>query len=428
MHTGTGLVKSVVFVVVSVGAGQAGGSPIDPSLARNYFAEAKALCDRDAGALWGASLHGPMLFVDRATRAVVANQLDREGRLIEQDGVFVGALSEKENIANTSMQWANVKWTMVVWPLPNDENDRAALMAHELWHRIQGDLGLPASNPANFHLDTADGRIWLRLEWRALAAALGVAGEARKDAITDALVFRDYRRLLCPGAQREENGLELNEGLAEYTGVKLSGRSPSAMVEHVRRKLSESETSTSFMRSFAYTSGPAWCLLLDESSAMWRKALKPGDDLTATLQQALSITLPPGLSEEAKARAGRYDGDALFRDERERDAKRLQRQSELRVKLVDEPVLRLPFRNMNIEFDPNNIEALDDIGSVYPTLRITDQWGILTVSSGALVDKDWAWVQVPVARDSTGQPSRGDGWTLQLNDGWKPNPGKRQGD
>lgn len=419
------VLSSVLVGLVGVVAAE---PSIDLALAKKHFTEAKAICDRDAGALWGVSLYGPMLFVERRTRAVVANQGDREGRLVEQNGVFVGTLPEKENIANTAMQWAGVKWTMIVWPLPSHENDRAALMAHELWHRVQSDLGLPASNPANSHLDSADGRIWLRLEWRALAAAIGYSGERRKAAVTDGLVFRAYRRSLFPGAASEENALELNEGLAEYTGVKLSGRSPSELVEHVRNSLSRTEQADALMRSFAYASGPAWCLLLDESGVTWRKGLKQSDDLAAMLQRALSITLPPGLSDEAQARARHYDGDALIATERERDAKRRQRQSELRAKLVDGPVLRLPFRKMNIEFDPNNIEALDDIGSVYPTLRITDQWGILTVSSGALIGKDWAWVQVPAARDSTGPPLRGDGWTLQLNDGWKPKPGPRSGD
>lgn len=401
---------------------------VDSGLAKQYFTEAKVISDQDAGALWGVPLYGPMLFVDRATRAIIANQGDREGLLIERNGVFAGTLPEKENIANTAVQWAGVKWTMIVWPLPGDENDRAALMAHELWHRIQADIGLPASNPANAHLDSAEGRIWLRLEWRALTAALAAASEPRRIAIADALLFRAHRRSLFSDSAREENGLELNEGLAEYTGVKLSGRSVSAMVEHVRGKLLHQEQADTLMRSFAYASGPAWGLLLDESSPTWKKGLKPGDDLAATLQRALSITLPPGSSNEAQTRAKHYDGDALIAAERERDAKRRQRQAELRARLVEGPVLRLPFRNMNIEFDPNNIESLDGVGSVYSSLRITDQWGILTASSGALIGKEWGWLQVPVARDSIDPPLRGDGWTLKLNDGWKPKPGARTGD
>src|SRR5438477_11854169 len=70
--------------------------------ARDRFAEAHALCIADDGATWGGSLCGPMLLVDPRTRAVVANQADREGRLRLQDGVFVGVLPAETNAANTS--------------------------------------------------------------------------------------------------------------------------------------------------------------------------------------------------------------------------------------------------------------------------------------------------------------------------------------
>ncbi len=59
---------------------------------------------------------------------------------------------------------------------------------HELFHRIQGGLGLSSEMPKmppgsgeNAHLDSLEGRYWMRLEWRgrALARALGASGAAR---------------------------------------------------------------------------------------------------------------------------------------------------------------------------------------------------------------------------------------------------------
>lgn len=38
---------------------------------------------------------------------------------------------------------------MIVWPLPEDKHDRLALMVHESWHRIQGDIGFPGSEADN---------------------------------------------------------------------------------------------------------------------------------------------------------------------------------------------------------------------------------------------------------------------------------------
>src|SRR5205807_8042474 len=178
-------------------------APIDTTLAYQYFQEAQALCSRDSGKLWGVSLCGPMLFVDRKTRTVVANQADKEGILTKSGNVFVGELPAKVNIANTAIDWAGVKWTMVIFPLPEDKIRRANLMAHEMWHRVHNDIGFPSSGAANNHLDSRDGRMWLQLEWRALAAALMSRGKQRHQAIADALLFSRYRSAVFRSAASE---------------------------------------------------------------------------------------------------------------------------------------------------------------------------------------------------------------------------------
>jgi hypothetical protein len=43
-----------------LGATAAADAQVEPQLAQRYFAEAEALCERDAGRLWGVSLCGPM--------------------------------------------------------------------------------------------------------------------------------------------------------------------------------------------------------------------------------------------------------------------------------------------------------------------------------------------------------------------------------
>src|SRR5437867_5533484 len=98
---------------------------------------------------------------------------------------------------------------MVMWPLPQDRYARARLMMHECFHRIQESMGLSGANPANSHLDSKDGRAWLRLEWRALTEALIRRGAARQRAVEDALIFRARRRALFPEAEAQEGALEL---------------------------------------------------------------------------------------------------------------------------------------------------------------------------------------------------------------------------
>src|SRR6266700_3371217 len=65
---------------------------VDIGQAKLYFDEARAACEADGSHLWGLSLCGPLMFVERQSRLIVANQPDAKGALKQQDGVFVGAL------------------------------------------------------------------------------------------------------------------------------------------------------------------------------------------------------------------------------------------------------------------------------------------------------------------------------------------------
>src|SRR5213080_2217772 len=103
--------------------------------------------------------------------------------------------------------------------------------------------------------------------------------EERKRDVADALYFRNYRRSLFPAADAKEDALEMNEGMAEYTGFKLSTSSPEEYAVAVAAWLRAAPTRTpSYGRSFAYTSGPAYGGLLDTASKDWRKGLTPATD------------------------------------------------------------------------------------------------------------------------------------------------------
>ncbi|HKW98143.1 MAG TPA: hypothetical protein VJN43_10445 [Bryobacteraceae bacterium] len=401
---------------------------IDPGLAAQYFDQAAAACHADNGTLWGVSLCGPMLFADPATHSVVTNQADGEGKLTRSGAVFTGQLPAAENIANTAFNWAGIRWTMVAWPLPEDPRARQQLMMHEVFHRVQESLGFPMTAPSNAHLDTIDGRVWLRLEWRALKRAVTAIGDARRQAIKDALVFRTYRRSIFTEAGNQERELEMSEGLAEYTGVKLSGRSDAEMRHSLAAQIERAEGGRTFVRSFSYESGPAYGVLLDDSGSHWRSGLKPANDLGDMLAKAFSIELPGDLHKAAEAGLARYDGEALRAEERAREKRRQKSLRDYQARLVDSPVLVIRLRKMNIQFDPNEVTPLGEHGTVYPHLRVTDEWGALTASRGALVSSDWTQVTLPAPARPEAVPLEGDGWKLELKPGWKLERGKRPGD
>jgi len=411
---------------------------IDLVQAKRYFDEARKICESDAGKLWDKSLCGPMLFADPDTRSLAANQADSESWLKAQNGVFAGKLPEEVNIANTATSWAGVHWTMVMWPLPESPTRRARLLMHELFHRIQDDLGLPALSPPNAHLGTLEGRIWLQLEWRALRQALArpeAPPAERRRAVEDALLFRLRRQALFPKAQEdEEQQLELNEGLAEYTGYKLRGTSDAAAVEAVIGRFSSAESEPAFSRSFAYVSGPAYGLLLDLSGKPWRKSLTSKSNLGDLLQQSYSVVLPPDLSAAAEQRATVYDGVALRWLETQQEEQRKAQLEDYKKRLVTGPVLALPvMEQFHFSFDPNGVIPIDDTYSAYTTLRVTDRWGVLEASRGALIVRGqgrFVRVAVEAPKDSAGTAGevKGNGWKLTLASGWTLSKGDRPGD
>lgn len=145
IHTRNTLLFSSLAMIVVVTAALAADRAIDLSLARSSFDEAAAISEGDGGKLWGRPLSGPMLFVDPNSRMVVANEADKNRALKLEGDVFVGKWPQDMNVSNTAVDWSGKRWTMVMWPLPVSKKPRARLLAHEMWHRIQDEIGLSGS-------------------------------------------------------------------------------------------------------------------------------------------------------------------------------------------------------------------------------------------------------------------------------------------
>ncbi len=426
MHRGGSLVYALVVALPALLCSSLATAAPDAAEAARLFAEARDLCERDAGKLWGQSLCGPILYVDYTDRATLANQKDAAGNLEPDGAMFRGVLPDDVIIANTPTEWAGTRWTQILAPAPTDAAKRHVLLAHELFHRIQPALGLTRPEAANHHLDTLDGRYYLQLEWRALAHALEARTAAtRRAAVIDALAFRHERYRLFATAAAEEAALEIAEGVPEYTGVKLGLTDDRARSAFAVYDLAAFVPAPTFVRSFAYATGPAYGLLLDGVDRHWRDRLNTGsrlDELLATalkLQQAATVPIA--------ARAARYDAVVLRASEVRRDAERQERLARLKARLVDGPVLILPLAQSNFQFNPQTLVPLAEYGTVYPTLRLTDEWGTLEVEQGALVASATHRATVSL---TGADPSylAGDGWRLKLTSGWHIEKGDRAGD
>lgn len=398
------------------------------SEAAKYFKEAKSLSDADNGELWGVKLYGPMMLAYPETRLIIANEPDNENFLEEINGAFVGILPDELNIANTAFDWNGKKWTMVMMPLPEDQFIRNSLIMHELFHRVQNDINIPLYNYTCDHLDKKEGRILLRLEWEELFSALNSGNDERVKHIRSAIILNKYRMKLFPEADSLESRMLLNEGLAEYTGIKLSGAPESVVNNILSDKIKHAEMIPSFVRSFAYISGPLYSFLLDKSGIDWRTNINETSRITEIIRSAFEIIITDDVHDEAQLILNDYKDSDILIFEENRAQKQIEKLEYLKEKFFSRPVLVLPLQNMSMQFNPSNLVSIENVGTVYPNIRITDNWGILDVTNGALVSSDFRKVIISLPDDFNQAVDlkriETDDWVLELKDGWLLKPGE----
>src|SRR5213078_4600367 len=302
------------------------------------------------------------------------------------------------------------------------------VLLHELFHGVvQAKLGLAAQGPLPEHLDAVDGRYCLRLEWRALARALRESGDERNLAVRDALAFRQARRMLYPASVEDERAQEIGEGLAAYTGTVLAAPSAADAIVGAVDLLDGAETTAleaSFVRTFAYVSGPAYGLLLDASSPGWTRRVRGTDDLGTVVMRALAVQP----ATDATASATRYGGAEIRASEQKREQERQERLAELRRRFVDGPVLRIPGGGSGMS-DSRGAVVIPGVGTVYfGPFRASGVWGTLEAEKGVLVASDGGSRRLAAPARPDGAAIAGDGWTFKAAPGWVVREGSRRGD
>lgn len=199
--------------------------------------------------------------------------------------------------------------------------------------------------------------------------------------------------------------------------------------ERLRDRLQGADELESFLRSFAYYTGPAYGLLLDEFQPDWRRTLTAEDDLPELLRSAMEIRPVRRPQNAAKRRRARYDGRSLRERELVREQAIQQMLADYRARLVDGPVIVLQMIEFSISWNPSKQQPLGVEGTVYANLTLAAPWGVLPVTEGgALVAGDWSQTCIPASFGREGNRLEGDGWVLDLGTGWRVVPGEREGD
>lgn len=380
--------------------------------------------------LWDKDIYGPILLVDTATREVYANLPDADGVLKLDKGVYRGVLPKKITFSNTDIQWSGTHWAMITLPLSTGEEDRIDLITHELFHVAQPSLGFEPRREDNNHLDLREGRIYLRLEMTALEAALKARRFNRaEEHLRNALIFRKYRQMLFRGSETTENSLEQLEGLATYTGQIMSGRNKWQWREYLIRRVEQFEKIPSFVRSFAYETVPVYGFFLYQKDNQWNKEVDEDTQFTEFFSEAFGVDRRILLQSYVKQVAEEYRGRAIADEEAKREVSNNLLLDMYREKFFEQPRLEIRLEEMSMAFDLQTLIPLDeDEGTVYLTITLSDNWGILNVKQGgALLRNDWRWVIVSAPIEINGNNVIGEGWVIELDEGYEINKNS-QGD
>lgn len=395
---------------------------------------ARQLLVADAGQLWGVSLADVAWMGIEDDRILLTSDPGRPGYAPDGQGLWSGPRPPEFALASTSLEWAGRRWAASEFSFHDTDAAAVRELLHEAWHvvvqpQIFSDVTSieTAGVPGADLLDTANGRIWLRLESVALSRALSLVGtnDAWRPAAADALLFRRRRCLHATAAEAmREQSLDIAEGMAEYSGWRLSGASPEALADHVRDLPDGDEVS--WVRSFPYHTGPAYGYLLDATGSEWRRPLQAVEDL----QALLSETIENHDMAAAETRGQAYGLDAVRRLEVAREKRQQVRVDTLRKRFAASRVLRIHWQRNGLTFRPGQVTPLD-IGTVYRGITWHSPDGCaLDAPDGALVTPDWSEIWVPLDaatlpdESPTSLPTTltGDGWTLRVTDAWQLRP------
>jgi len=102
--------------------------------------------------------------------------------------------------------------------------------------------------------------------------------------------------------------------------------------------------------------------------------------------------------------------------------------SQYKDKFITQPHFEIVFEKKSTSFDSRNLTPLEGYGTVYPTITVSDNWGLLTVRNvGGLMSLNRDKITVTAPLTMEGNRIGGEGWTLELNSNYQVQKDKTTG-
>jgi len=240
---------------------------------QNELLKAKYLLDKDNGKLWNGSLWSDYVLVLDDDNVVYT--LNSQLSNAQKDGLLYYKTIEPNTLqhTNTNQDFEGKKWAIVQNSYVTAA-DSCQTIIHELFHLFHLKQMNLSGNIVE-HLDDHKARILLRTEFEALRNCLHAIQKKNdidaKQFLSDAMFFRTEREKKFKKVNHFALELETLEGLASYTGYKLSAHSN--LYQIAIEELYGRDQPTGLNRSFAYATGLAYGLVFDYFNMEWRSDL-----------------------------------------------------------------------------------------------------------------------------------------------------------
>jgi hypothetical protein len=410
-----------VFLFLICCKGERTDTYFTPEKALQYFNSIEVICNRDNGKLWGKNLYGPMMFIDRTSRKIISNTPDKEGLLKGKDGVYTG-LYPKELIINFfPVKFGGVLFAVTPLPPEEDAFKIKTGAIHSLFHRMQESEENISSIYNTNNMDEKEARLWIKLEWKALRKALNSEGEERQLAIRDALIFKGSNRELYHKYANDENKFENYEGFATFTYTLFCTDSQEEFRSRLFENLDRVYSMQSYARSYGEIHGALYASLLYDKGFDFQKIKIGTLDLGKAVRELYNIELPLICRDVAGSLAVNYDYAAISKEEEQRLSDIKESIHKQISTFTEKPVVFLELESPYFDFEPENIHSLDTLGILYSSMRVSDNWGKLTVDKvGCLVSNNFKYLRINAKGFKADKNHfSGEGWTLVLNNEWE---------
>ena len=381
--------------------------PCEKTMEQSLQQTAEILNKPESILLWNVPLNASIIIIDHFENKMYFTAIENG----EVQPVKEEEWNNKVPLANSFFDYEGKRYVTIIHAAlmntPCDE--RVNLLTHEIFHLHQNSIGIENSISANYHMDEVQGRALLQIEMKALQQAL----DGDSQSLYDALYIRAYRQSLYPN--NNEDLYELNEGLADYTGVKLSATN---IREYVKGRLNYN-IKRGYTNAFGYFTGSAYAILLDELYPKWRYDKDLNKGMIYLIKKANPQYTVMQDDTFLKELLDKYNYDQILSNEE--DELKSFGDIVLFEDLLKPETSKICITNNRVNFTYNPHDRVIALNNavLLRNMSLMGEWGQINAKNGIVRLNDWSAFYLLPPKEIISNIIKGDDYEIQLNQGWK---------